>query len=70
MYIADDCSCVSQGIDVTWESYKLEAYTQKFAETIFDFEEKVCVCVRVCGERERGGAQLKALCAFSLYPGG
>ena len=28
-------------MDVTWESYKLEAYTQKFAETIFDFEEKV-----------------------------
>ena len=35
--------CEPVGVDVTWESYKLEAYTQKFAETIFDFEEKVQV---------------------------
>ena len=32
---------VRDGCNVTWESYKLESFVQKFSELIFNFQERV-----------------------------
>ena len=32
---------LSQGIQLVWESYKLDPYVQKLAEHVFNFQEKV-----------------------------
>ena len=31
----------SQGINLVWESYKLDTYVQRLAEAIFNFQEKM-----------------------------
>lgn len=33
--------CILLGCQLVWESYKLDPYVQKFAEQVFNFEEKV-----------------------------
>lgn len=34
-----------QGIGLVWESYKLDPYVQRLAESVFNFQEKVnCKC--------------------------
>lgn len=33
---------VTEGITLVWESYKLDPYVQRLAETVFNFQEKVC----------------------------
>jgi dynein heavy chain 1 len=32
---------VRDGCNITWESYKLESFVQKFSELIFNFQERV-----------------------------
>ena len=32
---------VKEGCNITWESYKLESFVQKFSEVIFNFQERV-----------------------------
>lgn len=32
---------VKEGCNITWESYKLESFVQKFSELIFNFQERV-----------------------------
>ena len=32
---------IKEGNQLTWESYKLESYVQKFSECIFNFQERV-----------------------------
>ena len=32
---------VTEGIALVWESYKLDPYVQRLAETVFNFQEKV-----------------------------
>lgn len=34
---------VTEGIALVWESYKLDPYVQRLAETVFNFQEKVSV---------------------------
>ena len=34
---------VGEGIHLVWESYKLDPYVQKLAESVFNFQEKVGV---------------------------
>ena len=33
---------IAEGIALVWESYKLDPYVQRLAETVFNFQEKVC----------------------------
>ena len=33
---------IAEGIGLVWESYKLDPYVQKLAESVFNFQEKVC----------------------------
>ena len=43
---------ILEGVALSWESYKLDPYVQKFAEVIFVFQEKVRIgvvsCVTMC----------------------
>ena len=32
---------VKEGCNITWESYKLESFVQKFSEVIFNFQERL-----------------------------
>lgn len=34
---------ITEGITLVWESYKLDPYVQRLAETVFNFQEKVSV---------------------------
>ena len=34
-----------QGSHLAWESYKLDNYVQKLAESVFNYQEKVSVCL-------------------------
>lgn len=34
---------VTEGVTLVWESYKLDPYVQRLAETVFNFQEKVSV---------------------------
>lgn len=33
--------CINEGVQITWESYRLDQYVQKLAELVFSFQEKV-----------------------------
>ena len=35
------CIDFFQGVQLVWESYKLDPYVQKLAEAVFNFQEKV-----------------------------
>ena len=35
---------ISEGCNLTWESYKLDHYVQKFSTMVFNFHEKVRNC--------------------------
>jgi len=37
---------VTEGITLVWESYKLDPYVQRLAETVFNFQEKVSVTLK------------------------
>lgn len=37
---------VTEGITLVWESYKLDPYVQRLAETVFNFQEKVSVTIK------------------------
>ena len=39
---------VLQGGGLTWESYKLDPYVQRLADTVFAFQEKVTIVLSVC----------------------
>ena len=34
-------TCLFQGTNLVWESYKLDTYVQRLAEAIFNFQEKM-----------------------------
>lgn len=36
---------MQEGVGLVWESYKLDPYVQRLAETVFGFQEKVRVLV-------------------------
>ena len=36
-----DVIIIIQGINLTWEGYRLEQFVHKFSECIFNFQEKV-----------------------------
>jgi hypothetical protein len=39
---------IEVGVTMRWESYKLEEMTKQLAESVFELQDKVCVCVCVC----------------------
>lgn len=39
---------ITEGITLVWESYKLDPYVQRLAETVFNFQEKVSVEMSSC----------------------
>ncbi len=55
---------IAEGLPLNWESYRLAAFVQKFAETILQFQEKVEDLLQVTREID---LQLKALetCSYS-----
>ena len=34
-------SAIAEGVNLTWENYRLDPFVQKFAESVFNFQEKV-----------------------------
>ena len=55
---------ITEGIQLVWDSYKLDPYVQKLAETVFRFQERVDDLVAV---EEQIDFEVKALdsCAYS-----
>ena len=43
-------SCCSQGLALTWDSYKLEQFVRRFAEIMFNFQERVEDVLRMAHE--------------------
>jgi len=57
-------TCLFQGTNLVWESYKLDTYVQRLAEAIFNFQEKMDDLVAMEEEIE---VEVRSLdtCAYS-----
>ena len=46
LYLSSQC-LIAEGCGLQWESYKLDPYVQRLADTVINFQEKVCLSIEI-----------------------